>query len=190
MIRLEKQLILASKSPRRKELMQGLGLPFIIKTKEGQEDFPENMALAEVPVYLAKNKAMAFREELGEDDLIIAADTVVVHQGKILNKPKDKSEALQMLRALSGSFHQVITGVCLMDQSKTLCFDERTEVHFKELNEGELMHYIENYKPYDKAGAYGVQEWIGYVAVYRIVGSFYNVMGLPVHRIYEELKRW
>lgn len=185
-----KRLILASKSPRRKQLMDGLGLPFTVQSKEVNEDFPMEMETTEVARYLAQKKAMAFRPHLKEGDLVITADTVVILNGEILNKPRNKNEALEMLQKLSGKIHQVITGVCLMDTRKTVSFDDQTEVHFKTLTKEELIAYIDHYQPYDKAGAYGVQEWIGYVAVYKIVGSFYNVMGLPVHRIYEELKNW
>src|SRR5690606_38242729 len=146
-----KQLVLASKSPRRRELMLGLGLPFAIKTKEGNEDFPLDMEATEVAKYLARKKAMAFRDDLDQHDLVITADTVVILNGEILNKPKDKKEALYMLQQLSGNVHQVITGVCLLDRNKTVCFDDRTEVHFGRLEERELIHYIENFRPFDKA---------------------------------------
>lgn len=185
-----KRIILASKSPRRTELLAGLGVAFISKTKDTAEDFPEDMDPFFVPRYLAEKKALAFKDDLEEKDLLITADTVVIVNGEILNKPTDKAEALRMLEKLSGNVHQVITGVCMMDQKKTLSFEDQTEVHFKALDQAELLSYIDRFQPFDKAGAYGVQEWIGYVAVYKMVGSFYNVMGLPVHRIYEELKRW
>ncbi|MEX2593178.1 MAG: Maf family nucleotide pyrophosphatase [Anditalea sp.] len=185
-----KHLVLASKSPRRNELMNGLGLDFTVKTKEVKEDFPKDLEKTKVAQYLAEKKALAFQQELGNNDLLITADTVVIINGEILNKPKDKEEALQMLQQLSGNIHQVITGVCMMDKHKIVTFDDLTEVHFKKLDKEEISNYIDKYKPYDKAGAYGVQEWIGYVAVYKMVGSFYNVMGLPVHKIYEELKNW
>jgi septum formation protein len=185
-----KRVILASKSPRRTELLRGLGLDFISKTKDTEEDFPEDMDPFFVPRYLAEKKALAFKEDLEEQDLLITADTVVIVDGTILNKPTDTAEALRMLEKLSGNVHQVVTGVCMMDWRKTVIFEDQTEVHFKALDREELLDYIERFQPFDKAGAYGVQEWIGYVAVYKMVGSFYNVMGLPVHRIYEELKRW
>ena len=185
-----KRIILASKSPRRTELLAGLGVAFISKTKDTAEDFPEDMDPFFVPRYLAEKKALAFKEDLEEKDLLITADTVVIVNGEILNKPIDKAEALQMLEKLSGNVHQVVTGVCMMDPKKTISFEDQTEVHFKALDQEELLSYIDRFQPFDKAGAYGVQEWIGYVAVYKMVGSFYNVMGLPVHRIYEELKRW
>lgn len=185
-----KRVILASKSPRRTELLTGLGVEFISKTKDIEEDFPEEMDPFMVPRYLAEKKAAAFENDLEEKDLLITADTVVIVDGAILNKPADKAEALLMLEKLSGNVHQVVTGVCMMDRLKTVIFEEQTEVHFKTLDKEELLDYIDKFQPFDKAGAYGVQEWIGYVAVYKMVGSFYNVMGLPVHRIYEELKGW
>lgn len=186
----DRRLILGSKSPRRNELMAGLGLPYVVKTQEVEEDFPATMFTREVASYLAEKKARSLRPELEERDLLITADTVVIVRDQILNKPGSKEEALEMLQKLSGNVHQVVTGVCLMDLNKTVVFEDLTEVHFKELKDAELSEYIEKFRPYDKAGAYGVQEWIGYVAVYKLVGSFYNVMGLPVHRIYEELKKW
>jgi septum formation protein len=185
-----KRLILASQSPRRYELMNGLGLPFTVKSKKVPEDFPKEMEVTYVARFLAEKKAMAFQKGLKSQDLVITADTVVIINGKILNKPKDKEEAIQMLQQLSGNSHQVITGVCMMDTHQMVTFDDLTEVHFNNLEEWEITQYIEKFKPYDKAGAYGVQEWLGYVAVYKMVGSFYNVMGLPVHKIYEELKNW
>ena len=185
-----RRIILASKSPRRIELLKGLGLEFSSQTKDVDEDFPEDMDVFQVPRFLAEKKASAFQADLEEKDLLITADTVVIVKGEILNKPADKKGALSMLRKLSGNIHQVVTGVCMVDREKTLLFDDQTEVHFKELEEEELLSYIDRFQPYDKAGAYGVQEWIGYVGVYKIIGSFYNVMGLPVHRIYEELKKW
>lgn len=187
---MERRLILGSKSPRRNELMTGLGLPFIVKTQEGDENYPTSMPPLEVASYIAQKKAKAFSHCLEVKDILITADTVVIIKNQILNKPKNKEEAIRMLQKLSGNIHQVVTGVCMMDVNKTVIFDDMTEVHFNEMDSSELREYVENYKPYDKAGAYGVQEWIGYVAVYKMVGSFYNVMGLPVHRIYEELKKW
>lgn len=170
--------------------MEGLGLDFVSKTKDVNEDFPHDMDVFKVPQYLAEKKAHAFLNELEEMDLLITADTVVIVDGEILNKPADEKEALYMLKKLSGNKHQVVTGVCMMDLHKKLLFDDQTEVYFKAMDDEELGSYIRRCQPFDKAGAYGVQEWIGYVAVYKIVGSFYNVMGLPVHRIYEALKNW
>src|SRR5690606_6806042 len=153
-----KRIILASKSPRRTELLAGLGVEFISKTKDIEEDFPEEMDPPVVPRYLAEKKALAFRDDLEDQDLLITADTVVIVDGAILNKPADKREALLMLQKLSGNVHQVVTGVCMMDQEKSVIFDDQTEVHFKALEEEALLDYIDRFKPYDKAGAYGVQE--------------------------------
>lgn len=186
----ERRLILGSKSPRRNELMAGLGFPFVVKTQEVEENFPFSMPPFEVASFIAQKKAKSFRQNLEVKDLLITADTVVIIKDEILNKPRNKEEAIEMLQKLSGNIHQVVTGVCMMDVTKTVNFEDLTEVHFKEMEEKELREYVEKFQPYDKAGAYGVQEWIGYVAVYKMVGSFYNVMGLPVHRIYEELKKW
>lgn len=185
-----KRILLASKSPRRTELLKGLGLEFTAVSKDVDESFPPEMDITQVPRYLAEKKAMAFQNDLGPNELLITADTVVIVDHEILNKPGDKEEAIQMLQKLSGKVHQVITGVCMMDHRKTVIFDDCTEVHFKTLQQDEIFDYIDKYQPFDKAGAYGVQEWIGYVAVYKMIGSFYTVMGLPVHRVYEELKKW
>jgi len=185
-----KNIILASKSPRRQELLKGLDIAFEIRTKDVNEDFPAELLDCKVAAYLAEKKADAFKEELAENELLITSDTTVLINGKVLNKPANKEEAVKMLKELSGRVHQVISGVCMMDKSKKIVFDDTTEVHFRPLTDEEIHHYIDNYHPFDKAGAYGVQEWIGYAAVYKLVGSFYTVMGLPVHRVYEELKNW
>ncbi len=185
-----KNLILASQSPRRAELLLGLGLNFRVSTKPTEETFPDELALDEVAEFLSKKKAEAFEDYLEPDDLVIAADTVVILEGRILGKPKDEQEAFEMLAALSGCGHQVITGVTLMDTEKKISFQDVAKVYFNTLSHEEIFQYITNYKPFDKAGAYGIQEWIGFVAVQKIEGSFYTVMGLPVHRVYQELKQW
>ncbi len=185
-----KNLILASKSPRRAELLRGLGLDFSVSTKTTEETYPDELPLEEVAGFLSKKKVEAFKNNLKPNDLVITADTVVILEGRILGKPKDKQEAFEMLAALSGSEHQVITGVSLMDNKKKITFQDVVKVYFNTLSNEEIYHYINNSKPFDKAGAYGIQEWIGYVAVQRIEGSFYTVMGLPVHRVYQELKKW
>jgi septum formation protein len=182
-------LVLASNSPRRQQLLISAGFVFSVQTKNIPEDFPEDMPLAEVPVYLARKKAMAFKEEI-KDELIIAADTVVIIDGKILNKPADETEAAQMLGQLSGNMHEVITGVCLFSRDKTFAFSDRTEVYFKSLSPEEINFYVAYYRPFDKAGAYGAQEWMGMIAVEKIVGSYFNVMGLPVHLVYKYLQSW
>ena len=186
----DKNLILASKSPRRMELFRGLGLEFTVASKEVDESFPKDMDLGKVALFLAKKKAEAFEASMGENDLVVTSDTVVLINGEILNKPATKAEAFEMLSKLSANSHRVITGVCMMDKHKNTSFDDLTEVFFSALEEAEINHYIDTFKPYDKAGAYGIQEWIGYIGAFKIIGSFYNVMGLPVHRIYEELKKW
>ncbi|WP_194774315.1 Maf family nucleotide pyrophosphatase [Pararhodonellum marinum] len=184
------QLILASKSPRRQELLKGLGLEFRVMTKEVAETYPEHLELKEVASFLAEKKAEAFRPDLMENELLICADTTVLDGQKILNKPENKEEAIHMLTQLSGKSHEVITGVCMMNLTKKVVFSDTTKVHFRPLEVEEIDFYVNTFSPYDKAGAYGIQEWIGYIAVERLEGSFYTVMGLPVHLIYEKLKRW
>ncbi|ERM83934.1 hypothetical protein P872_01350 [Rhodonellum psychrophilum GCM71 = DSM 17998] len=187
---IDKKIILASKSPRRSELLRGLGLEFEIKTKDTEEDFPSEMPVGEVAGFLSEKKAMAFAEELQEGELVIAADTIVVLGNQILGKPTDAKGAFEMLTALSNRTHEVITGVTLMDKERILTFQDIAKVYFKPITELEIQYYIEKYKPFDKAGAYGIQEWIGFVAVDKIEGSYYTVMGLPVHRVYKELSLW
>ena len=183
------QIILASKSPRRQELLRGMGVEFSIMTKETDESFPAEMPLDEVPKYLSLQKSLAFTDdELPTDYLLITSDTVVICEGEILGKPKDKEDAERMLRLLSGKTHHVVTGVTVRSAQKTESFGVRSNVTFAELDEEEINYYIEHCKPYDKAGAYGIQEWIGYVGISGLEGSFYNVMGLPTRRLYQCLK--
>lgn len=188
MISVDKNIILGSKSPRRQELLKGLDIVFSVESKDTDESYPPNLNVRDIAIYLAEKKADAF--DLEKDDLLITADTVVLVEGKILEKPTTTHEAHKMLKTLSGKQHTVITGVCMRDKDKKVKFDDTTEVHFAKLSDEEIEFYIGRYKPFDKAGSYGVQEWIGYVAVYKIEGSFYNVMGLPVHKVYEQLKKW
>ena len=183
---IQKKIILASGSPRRKQLLESLGFDFIIKTKNTDETFPASMPQAEVPVYLAEKKAVALLPEIN-DEIIISADTVVVINEIILNKPTDETAAFEMLQLLSGKMHKVITGVCLLSTDKKILFSDITEVYFKNLLAEEINFYIKNFKPFDKAGSYGAQEWMGMIAMEKLVGSYFNVMGLPVHRVYEEL---
>jgi len=183
-------LILASKSPRRQELLKGLGLTFEIKTKEIEEVFPPALFKEEIPVYLANLKAKAFQEELQENELVITSDTIVWIDNKQLGKPKDRSEAIEMLKRLSGTSHEVITAVTLMSKAKTHSFYETTKVFFKELAQEEIEYYIDNYQPYDKAGSYGIQEWIGFVGISKIEGDYFNVVGLPLFRLNEELAKF
>lgn len=185
------RLLLASNSPRRNELLGGLGVNYQVKVlKDGDESYPPTLQGADVALHIAMQKAEAFRHQMGPDDLVITADTIVCQGSMVYGKPVDRSDALQMLRSLSGKSHFVYTGVCLTSSQHQVSFLSETEVFFCELSDAEIEHYVDFYKPYDKAGAYGVQEWIGYVGVERIEGSYFNVMGLPVHQLYTELKRF
>lgn len=179
--------ILASKSPRRKFLLKDLGLHFEVHTKEVDESFPESLKAEEIPLHLCKKKADAFDRELDENTIVITADTIVWINGHVLNKPEDYEDAVRMLKILSGKMHEVYTAVCIKSKHKTKVFYSLTKVYFKPLSEYEIEYYIKNFHPYDKAGAYGAQEWIGYIAVEKIEGSYFNVMGLPVRELYEEL---
>ncbi len=182
------KIILASKSPRRQQLLSDLGLKFNVQSMDIPEVFPENLGMTEVPIYLAELKAEAFRPQLKNNQLVITADTIVWLDGQVLNKPVDYADGFRMLNDLSGKKHQVITGVCLLSCEKEVSFYSLTDVWFKKLSDEEIHFYLENYRPYDKAGAYGIQEWIGYIGINRIEGSFFNVMGLPIQSVYEHLK--
>ena len=185
------KLILASNSPRRKELLAGLGIPFEVRVLQDiDEEYPDNLPVNEVARYIAKEKADAYRRIVAPDELIITADTVVIVGDEILGKPVDEADAVRMLRLLSGRTHQVTTGVCLLTTAKESCFDVTTDVTFKTLSDEEIDYYVNHYRPFDKAGAYGIQEWIGYIGVTGLQGSYYNVMGLPVQRIYQELTKY
>lgn len=184
-------LILASGSPRRQQLLEEMGLHFKVVTKPIDEVFPNGLVPKEVAEILSRQKADAFHEkDFAENTLIITADTVVTLEGEILGKPSDKKDAIAILNRLSGKPHEVITGVTLRTKSKVFTFSVSTKVVFKVLNEVEIHYYIDTFKPYDKAGAYGIQEWIGHVAIESIEGSYFNVMGLPTHRLYEELMKF
>ena len=182
-----KNIILASGSPRRQELFKELGLKFTIQVKEIEENYPSNLKAVEITNYLAELKAAAFEGELTENDIIITSDTIVWHKNKALEKPKNEQQAIEMLRELSGTNHKVITSVCIKTLTTQKVFSDTTIVHFKHLTTEEIKFYVENYKPFDKAGAYGIQEWIGFIGVTKLEGSYFNVMGLPVHKLYEEL---
>jgi septum formation protein len=182
-------LILASSSPRRQFLMKEAGFDFEVRKPDVEETFPSNMPVRDVAAFLAEKKAEYFRDQLS-NEIVITADTVVILGNVILNKPGDREEAIQMLQTLSGKTHTVITGVCLLSRAKKKIFQDETEVTFKSLSVQEVEFYVEHYAPYDKAGAYGAQDWIGMVGVHSIHGSYFNVMGLPVHRVYEELTGW
>lgn len=188
MIKDNYHIILASNSPRRRELLSGLDLDFEVKVlPDIEENYPETLATQDIPVYIATEKAAAYKDLMSEHDLIITADTVVVLGDKVLGKPESLDDAKRMLHALSGHTHQVITGVCLMTRTRQRSFSVTTDVTFKQLTEAEIDYYVEKYRPLDKAGAYGIQEWIGYIGVTGLNGSYFNVMGLPVQRIYNEL---
>lgn len=182
--------ILASKSPRRQELLKSLGIDFQVKTKDVDENYPPELSPNQIPGYLAEKKAKAFANELNNKDLLITADTIVVLNGKVLEKPDDYDHAYKMLSALSGIMHEVITGVCLSSTKKSVVFSSLTNVQFKQLTNTEIDYYISTFKPFDKAGAYGIQEWIGSIGISHIEGSFYNVMGLPLQKLYEEIQKF
>ncbi len=184
-------IILASKSPRRNELLKGIDIPFTVKTIENlEENYPNTLTGKEIPLYLSELKANAFKSYMNDNTLIITADTIVWLEGKELGKPKDLQQAKKMLQQLSGKRHEVITGVCIQTLEKTKSFTAISKVQFSTLSEKEIDYYLNKYSPLDKAGSYGVQEWIGYIGVEHLEGSYYNVMGLPIHRLYEELKNW
>ncbi len=184
------KVILASNSPRRKELLAGLGVDYEVRTlPDVDESYPETLQGADIPLYIAKEKADAYVAMMQPGELMITADTIVWLDGKVLGKPQDKEDALQMLRTMSGRTHEVFTGVCITTTDWQRSFTAQTEVRFATLSEEEIAYYVDNFQPMDKAGAYGVQEWIGFIGVENISGSYYNIMGLPVQRIYNELKR-
>jgi septum formation protein len=184
------RIILASNSPRRKELLSGLGIQYEVKTlPDIDESYPEGLDGMEIPAFIARSKADAYRAVMQPDELIITADTIVWLDGNVMGKPKDAEEAREMLRALSGQTHQVITGVCLTTAVCQKVFATQTDVTFATLSEEEIAYYVERYSPMDKAGSYGIQEWIGFIGVESISGSYFNVMGLPIQRLYTELKK-
>lgn len=184
-------IILGSNSPRRRELLAGLDLDFEVKVIPGlEEHYPTNLQPEEIPVFLAKQKAAAYIPTLPEKTLLITADTIVWNRNEVIGKPKNREEAIRMLQSLSGHEHHVVTGVCLTTTEKQKAFSVISAVKFATLTNEEIGYYVDKYQPFDKAGAYGIQEWIGYVGVENINGSFYNVMGLPVQRLYQELKKF
>jgi septum formation protein len=182
--------ILASKSPRRNQLLKSLGIEFQVKTKDVEENYPDNLQKEEIPVFLAELKSKPFLKDLSANDLLITADTIVWKDGEVLGKPANKEEAVKMLQLLSATEHQVISGVCLSGADKTESFYSISNVQFKKLTLQEIEYYISEFKPFDKAGAYGIQEWIGTIGITHIEGSFYNVMGLPVQKLYDEILRF
>jgi septum formation protein len=183
-----KRIKLASKSPRRQQLLEGIGLTFEVWSKEVDESYPEHLQREEIPVYLASKKADAFRGELDQSDILITADTIVWVDEQVLNKPADRADAIRMIEMLNGNMHDVYTGVSIISTEKSEIIWDRTRVHFAHLTSTEIEHYIDNYSPFDKAGSYGAQDWIGLIAIDRLEGSYFNVMGLPVHKVYQALK--
>ena len=182
-------IILASQSPRRKQLLEWAEVPFEVHVKETDERFPPGLTPDEVAIYIARNKAFAVQKEKNSDEIILAADTIVVLNESIIGKPVHREEAISILLALSGEIHRVITGVVIRKGDKEISFADTTEVEFHDLSEKQIEFYVDKYKPYDKAGAYAIQEWIGVVGIKAVKGDFYNVMGLPVSRVIRELKK-
>ena len=190
MLNLTQKLVLASQSPRRQQLLRDLGFDFEVRTKPIDEVFPTEMPTNQVAEFLATQKATAFLSELKDNELCITADTVVVLGNEILAKAANAEEAYKMIQSLSGNSHEVITGVCLMNKKQKISFSVSTKVHFRELSGEEISYYIDKFAPYDKAGAYGIQEWIGMIGINQIEGSYFNVMGLPTERLFRELKQF
>jgi len=182
------RIILASNSPRRRELLAGLGIDFEVKVlPDIEESYPADLPVGEIAGYIAREKAAAYLAVMADDELVITADTVVIVDDEVMGKPADAADACRMLHRLSNRTHQVTTGVCLTTKAAQKCFSVTTDVTFKQLSNDEVSYYVSRYRPFDKAGAYGIQEWIGYVGVTALSGSYFNVMGLPVQRIYSEL---
>ena len=185
-----KRVILASGSPRRRQLLDGLEIDFTVRLIDGiDETYPDGMAMAEIPKYISRRKAEAYVPTMASDEIIITADTIVWLKGKVLGKPHNAQDAIDMLHTLSGQRHQVFTGVCLTTTEWQKSFHISSTVEFADLSDEEIEYYVDRYRPLDKAGAYGIQEWIGYIGVKSISGSFYNVMGLPIQKLYEVLKK-
>ncbi len=189
MIKLTKPLILASNSPRRKQILEDAGFTFNVMVKPTEEDFSENMAPVEVAKFLSLKKANAFENEI-ETNIVLTADTIVVVENKILNKPTDPEDAFRMLRLLSGKTHKVITGVSIVTKEDSQSFTDTTLVTFENLSDWEIKFYLNNFKPYDKAGSYGVQDFVGMIGIPKIEGSYFTVMGLPIHKVYQHLKKY
>ena len=187
----DKKIILASGSPRRRELMSGLGIDYTVDTETRFDEFyPDGLEIRRIPEYLACGKSRAYPRPLGKDDILITADTLVYCQERILGKPKSREDAVEMLRLLQNNKHTVLTGVCIRSLDKEISFTSSSDVYFNKISDEEIDYYIDHYKPFDKAGSYGVQEWIGYIGLLKIEGSFYNIMGLPVQRLYTELEKF
>lgn len=184
-----KKIILASQSPRRKQLLEWAEIPFEVMVKETDETFPAGLKVEEAAIHIARQKALAVQPLVPDDSIILAADTIVVLKGRIIGKPKDREEAIHILSDLSGQKHIVITGVVIQKGEKEIAFADATDVYFHDLTKEQIEFYVDKYKPYDKAGAYAIQEWIGVVGIKSVNGDFYNVMGLPVSRVVREIKK-
>jgi septum formation protein len=184
------RIILASRSPRRQQLLHELGIRFEVVNREYTEIFPDGLSGEEIARYVAHDKAISFRDEIADNEIVITADTIVWCNSKVLGKPVDYEDALRILNEISGNTHEVITGVSIISSVREVTFSESTRVTFEILSEEEIKYYVENFSPYDKAGAYGIQEWIGAIACSHIEGSYFNVVGLPVHRLYKELQEF
>ncbi len=182
-------LLLASRSPRRKQLLEELGLEFRVVIRDWEEDYPSGLEGKEIALYIAEQKARGFLPEIKENEIVLTADTIVWYNGRVLDKPASRDEAIRILRLISGNTHEVITGVCLLSTGYMSTFSSTTKVTFADLSDEEIMYYVDSDKPYDKAGAYGIQEWIGIAACSKIEGSYFNVMGLPSDLLYRELKK-
>ena len=182
-------IILASQSPRRKQLLQWAEIDFDIETSDADESFPADMAVNKIPVFIARKKAKTIQQKHTDHPIIIAADTIVVLDNRVINKPADRNDAVNILRSLSGKTHNVITGVVLLKEDKEINFSDVTQVTFHALTDEQIFFYVDKHKPYDKAGAYAIQEWIGVIGIQSINGDFYNVMGLPVSRVIAALNK-
>lgn len=186
----KKKIILASKSPRRQQLLKEVGIDFELRTKDVDESYPEHLKEEAIALHIANKKAEAFKNELKSNEILLTADTIVCIGDEVLGKPSNYDDAVVILNKLSAKMHKVITGVSFVSLEKTLSFSVTTFVYFKPLSEKEITYYLEQYKPYDKAGAYGIQEWIGYIGVEKIEGSYFNVMGLPIKEVYDTISHW
>ena len=186
-----RKIILASASPRRKELLSGLGVQFTVDTRNSFEEIaPEGLPYSQYPEYMAKGKSHGFHRDLLPDEILVTADTMVLCSDEIMGKPTDRADAIRMVQKLQNNRHSVLTGVCIRSLEKEVCFTASTDVFFDELSQEEIEYYVDTYRPFDKAGAYGVQEWVGYAGIKRIEGSYFNVVGLPVQMLYQKLKEF
>ncbi|WP_233553695.1 Maf family nucleotide pyrophosphatase [Algoriphagus lacus] len=185
-----RRIILASNSPRRQELLKGLELDFVVNVNPIDESVPDDLPAEYAAAYLSKLKAESYPEPLAEEDILITSDTIVIQKGRILGKPTTEMEAFEMIKSLSGTTHTVMTAVTIKDLKKRVTIEDEAKVTLRFLEEDEIWHYIRNYKPFDKAGSYGIQEWIGFVGVSSIEGSYFTVMGFPQHLVYQHLKKW